>query len=41
MTRDTRVVGISFSYRFGKAFKMVKRSQGAAGDEVERISVGG
>jgi len=40
LTRDTRVVALSFSYRFGKAFKTVKRSKGAAGEEIERVGNG-
>jgi hypothetical protein len=40
LTRDTRVVTISFSYRFGKAFKAARRSQGAAGEEIERVGNG-
>jgi len=40
LTRDTRMVSISFSYRFGKAFKPLKRSSGAAGDEMQRVGNG-
>ncbi|HUC81627.1 MAG TPA: outer membrane beta-barrel family protein, partial [Flavisolibacter sp.] len=41
LTRDSRVGTISFSWRFGKAFKSAKRSEGAAGDEVQRVGNGG
>lgn len=41
LQRDTRVVTIGFSYRFGKSFKSpVKRSSGGAGDEIERVGAG-
>jgi iron complex outermembrane recepter protein len=41
LKRDTRVVTIGFSYRFGKSFKSpVKRSTGGAGDEIERVGTG-
>lgn len=40
LTRDTRVVGLSFSWRFGNAFKATKRSGGAAGEEIERVGNG-
>src|SRR4051812_39069671 len=40
LSRDTRVVSLSFSYRFGKAFKAPKRSAGAAGEEVQRVGNG-
>ncbi|HEV7332467.1 MAG TPA: TonB-dependent receptor [Flavisolibacter sp.] len=40
LTRDTRVVQVSFSYRFGKTFKANKRSDGAAGDEIKRVGNG-
>jgi iron complex outermembrane receptor protein len=40
LTRDTRVVSLSFSYRFGKAFKTMKRSEGASGDEIQRVGNG-
>lgn len=36
-TRDNRNVGISFSYRFGKALKIQQRKSGGAGDEQSRI----
>ncbi|MBS1512078.1 MAG: TonB-dependent receptor [Bacteroidetes bacterium] len=38
--RDTRVVAVSFTYRFGKSFKTIKRSSGGAGDEMERVGNG-
>jgi iron complex outermembrane recepter protein len=37
ITRDTRVVTLSFTYRFGKSFKTVKRSEGSAADEAGRV----
>ncbi len=40
LTRDTRVVAASFTYRFGKSFKTIKRSEGAAGEEVQRVGNG-
>lgn len=40
LTRDTRVVNISFNYRFGKAFKTTKRSTGSAKEEVDRVGNG-
>lgn len=40
LTRDTRVATISFSYRFGKAFKSIKRSKGSANEELERVGNG-
>ena len=39
-TRDTRVLNLSFTYRFGKSFKQARRSQGAAGDVIERMGNG-
>lgn len=41
MTRDTRVVQLSFSYRFGKVLKSSKRSEGSASDEIQRVGNGG
>jgi hypothetical protein len=38
--RDSRVVSLAFTYRFGKAFKATKRSGGSAGDEMERVGNG-
>lgn len=40
LKRDTRVVTISFSYRFGKAYKAAKRSDGSAGDVIQRVGNG-
>jgi len=40
LTRDTRMVVVSLSYRFGKLFKAARHSQGAAGEEVERVGNG-
>ena len=34
--RDTQVMNLSFSYRFGKPLKATKRSAGGAGDEINR-----
>ena len=34
---DTRVVRLSFSLRFGKAMKAVRRSEGGAADEINRV----
>ncbi len=38
--RDSRVLSISFTYRFGKAYKAGKRTQGSAADEMERVGNG-
>jgi hypothetical protein len=40
LARDTRVLTLSFAWRFGKAFKTQRRSEGAAGDEVQRVGNG-
>jgi hypothetical protein len=40
VTRDTRVLNLSFTYRFGKAFKTNKRSEGASGEELQRVGNG-
>ena len=40
LTRDSRVIQLSFSYRFGKTFKGSKRSEGSAGDELRRVGNG-
>ncbi|MDQ3277458.1 MAG: TonB-dependent receptor [Bacteroidota bacterium] len=40
ITRDSRVVHVSFSYRFGKTFKAGKRSDGAASEEIKRVGNG-
>ncbi len=34
--RDTQVINLGFSYRFGKPLKAPKRSTGGAGDEINR-----
>ena len=34
---DSRVVRVSFSWRFGKAMKPVNRSEGGASDEINRV----
>ena len=34
---DTRVVRLNFSWRFGKAMKAVKRSEGGAAEEINRV----
>jgi iron complex outermembrane receptor protein len=39
LTRDTRVATLSFSYRFGKAFKATRRNSGAR-EEMERVGNG-
>ena len=41
LTRDTRVGTIGFTWRFGKVFKTSKRSEGASGDEIQRVGNGG
>ncbi len=38
--RDSRVISIAFTYRFGKAYKTTKRSSGSAADEMERVGNG-
>jgi len=38
--RDSRVISIAFTYRFGKAYKAGKRSSGSAADEMERVGNG-
>lgn len=40
LRRDTRVVTLSFTYRFGKTFKTAKRTGGSAADEMERVGNG-
>jgi iron complex outermembrane receptor protein len=40
VTWDTRVVRLTFSWRFGKAMKAVKRSEGGATDEINRVGNG-
>ncbi|MEO6719354.1 MAG: outer membrane beta-barrel protein [Ferruginibacter sp.] len=38
--RDSRVINISLTWRFGKPLKSVKRSGGGAGDEMQRVGNG-
>jgi iron complex outermembrane receptor protein len=38
--RDSRVVGLSFTYRFGKSYKVVRHQNGAT-EEEERVQNGG
>lgn len=40
LTRDTRVALLSFSWRFGKAYKTARRSEGAADAEKARVGTG-
>ena len=40
-TRDSRVANLSFTYRFGKQQNTPQRKKGGAGDEQERVKVGG
>ncbi len=40
LTRDTRTVTLSFSWRFGKSFKTNSRSSGAADEEKQRVGTG-
>ncbi|MHA4845474.1 outer membrane beta-barrel protein [Flavitalea antarctica] len=40
LTRDTRVLTVAFSYRFGKSFKGPAKRTGAT-EEVERVGTGG
>jgi iron complex outermembrane receptor protein len=40
LRRDSRVFNLSFTYRFGKAYKTVKRTSGSAADEIERAGNG-
>jgi len=35
--RDSRVLTLAFTYRFGKAIKATKRSSGGAEDEIQRV----
>jgi len=36
LTRDSRVINLAFTYRFGKPLKATKRSTGGAADEINR-----
>ncbi|MGC4103541.1 outer membrane beta-barrel protein [Ferruginibacter sp.] len=40
LRRDSRVINLTFNYRFGKAYKTTKRSGGSAGEEIERAGNG-
>lgn len=40
LRRDSRVVNLSFTYRFGKPLKAAKRSSGGASDEIDRVGNG-
>ncbi|HJP62011.1 MAG TPA: outer membrane beta-barrel protein, partial [Mucilaginibacter sp.] len=40
LKRDSRVVTLSFTYRFGKAYKTGKRTEGSATDEADRVGNG-
>ncbi|WP_295717911.1 TonB-dependent receptor [Mucilaginibacter sp.] len=37
LRRDTRVFTLAFTYRFGKSYKVAKRSDGSAADEKDRV----
>ncbi len=39
-TRDSRVVNLGFTYRFGKQQKAPQRKKGSAGDEENRVKAG-
>ena len=41
LTRDSRVITLAFSYRFGKLKPAARRSSGGAGDEIDRVGSGG
>lgn len=38
LKRDSRVATLTFTYRFGKPFKAIRRNGGSAADEINRIS---
>jgi hypothetical protein len=40
LKRDTRVVTLGFTYRFGKTFKTAAKRSGGASDEMERVGTG-
>ena len=40
LKRDTRVVTLGFTYRFGKTFKSAPKRSGGASDEMERVGTG-
>jgi len=37
LKRDSRVATLSFTYRFGKPFKTIRRNSGSANDEMQRV----
>ena len=37
LNRDTRLLALSFTFRFGKGLKLFKPSPGAAGEEIRRV----
>ena len=37
LKRDSRVATLSFTYRFGKPFKTIRRNTGSAADEIQRV----
>lgn len=40
LSRDSRVGTLQFTWRFGQLYKSSKRSEGAAGDEIQRVGNG-
>ncbi len=40
LRRDTRVLTVAFTYRFGTAYKVAKHSDNSANDEIERVGNG-
>jgi outer membrane receptor protein involved in Fe transport len=40
LRRDSRVLTLAFTYRFGKTYKTTKRSAGSANDEMQRVGNG-
>jgi iron complex outermembrane receptor protein len=40
LKRDTRVFNLAFTYRFGKAYKSLKRSGSSVNDEIQRVGAG-
>ena len=41
LRRDSRVVNVSFTWRFGKPLKTTRRASGGAADEIQRVGSGG
>ncbi len=41
LRRDSRVVNLSFTWRFGKPLKTTRRTSGGAADEIQRVGSGG